>query len=153
MKTIKALSGKEFIVDDEDYEKVIAKGPWSVTSKNYIQKANHTTTIRLHRWLLGLKRSDKICVDHIDRNPLNNQKSNLRLCSNTQNKFNQAIQKNKVTSKYKGVFKNNKKWRAVINCNNKQMYGGLFDTEIEAAHKANELMLKYQGEFAVLNVI
>ena len=42
-------------------------------------------------------------IDHIDHNPLNNQKSNLRICSRAQNCMNQLPQKIQKSSKYKGV--------------------------------------------------
>lgn len=43
----------------------------------------------MHRWILGVK-DEKVLVDHIDHNGLNNQKSNLRIVSCGQNKKNQT---------------------------------------------------------------
>lgn len=57
------------------------------------------------------------------------------------------------SSKYKNVtkVKGTNKWRVSIIANQKYYYGGLFDNEIDAAAKANELMEMYHGKFAKLN--
>lgn len=158
MKTVQSTNGKEFIVDDEDFERVIAHGRWSVTIRNYvitkITTSQRSPVLGLHRWLLGLKRSDKVIVDHIDRNPLNNQKSNLRLCTQSTNGMN-VRKRNGTTSKYRGVSwrERDKKWRAYVNFKGKLIEGGQFNTENEAAQRANELRIKYHGKFANLNII
>lgn len=92
--------------------------------------------------------------DHIDRNPFNNQKLNLRKCSYSQNLMNRAKTWS-GTSKYKGVAWDNnlKKYRVRVSSHGKQYSGGIFDNDKEAAKSANILMQKHHGEFAVLNVI
>lgn len=50
-------------------------------------------------------------VDHIDRNPSNNNVSNLRWCNKSQNNINSKIQKNNTSGK-KGVKKDRETWRA-----------------------------------------
>ena len=67
-------------------------------------------------------------LDHIDRNPLNNALSNLRLVTHQQNCFNLSV---------KGYSwqPHSKKWRASILVNKKQKHLGYFKTE-EEAHSA-----------------
>jgi len=96
-------------------------------------------------------------VDHIDRDGLNNQKSNLRVCTNSQNSCNKIAHSDRRASKYKGIghTKRNrtKKWSAKICVNGKQKGLGSFLTEREAAEAYNVAALKYHGEFANLNVL
>lgn len=96
-------------------------------------------------------------VDHKDRNIFNNQKENLRLVHNKYNQVNKAKRKN-AASKYKGVYykphsSKSKPWRVEVGFNGQRFNGGGFDNEISAAVKANELMMKHHGDYAVLNVI
>ena len=55
-------------------------------------------------------------VDHIDTQRLNNDLSNLRWASHSQNCYNQNKKISKSSSKYKGVFWNKKmqKWHAQV---------------------------------------
>jgi hypothetical protein len=99
--------------------------------------------------------SSRLDVDHIDRNPFNNSKSNLRLVTRSENCMNRGKQSGVYTSKYKGVIyrKDRKRWRAKVTANNRVIYGGMYDTEREAAIAVNKLYVQYHGEFAVLNII
>jgi len=75
-------------------------------------------------------------VDHIDRNPLNNRRSNLRVVSNKQNSENTASAR-RASSKYRGVHRDpmapNKPWRAAVTHNYRQYNSPRFATE-DAAH-------------------
>jgi hypothetical protein len=105
----------------------------------------------MHRLVLGLGDNKQI-VDHFDHNGLNNQKSNLRPCSNSENISNsrKIIPK---TSRYKGVCwdKERNKWLAKISINKKDIKIGRFDKEKDAARAYDEAALKYFGEFACTN--
>lgn len=92
---------------------------------------------------------DAYVIDHIDRDPLNNQRNNLRICTQVQNMYNQSLNKLN-TSGFKGVFYNKElnKWTAQIKVNQKNIYLGIFD-KIEDAHQARiKADLKYFGEFS-----
>lgn len=90
-------------------------------------------------------------VDHINNNPLDNRKNNLRVVTVAQNNMNKKSSKNS-TSKYIGVYWNtNNKWKASINQNNKYKFLGLFDNEIDAARARDEATKIYFGEFGNLN--
>jgi hypothetical protein len=89
------------------------------------------------------------CVDHVNMNTLDNQRSNLRLANKQKNSQNTKRRKDNASG-YKGVAvnQNGKKWRAYITVNKKRIHLGEHDTP-ELAHKAYcEAAMKYFGEFA-----
>ena len=104
-----------------------------------------------NRVILDLKDS-KIQSDHRDTNGLNNQRNNLRPCTNLQNQRNKTCKIN-GTSKYKGVYwnKKSKKWDTRISVDKKRICGKSFKDEIEAAKAYDEMAKLYFGEFAYLN--
>lgn len=83
--------------------------------------------------------TNKIVVDHIDNDKLNNNLLNLRLVTNREN----VSRKQNTTSKYTGVYFYSKinRFRARIRVKNKRIDLGQFKTEIEA-HNAYLKALK-----------
>jgi len=102
---------------------------------------------KMHWFLDG-----KIWKDHIDRNGLNNQRSNIRDCDNSKNQMNKIKSKNK-SSIYKGVcyLKKLNKWEVRIQINGISTLIGRYKDEIFAAKKYDELAKIYHKEFARLN--
>lgn len=161
MKEIPLTHGYITIVDDEDYEYLSQFKWWAMKKGNYIyaersnycnktKKSNH---MKMHREIM--KVTDKsILVDHIDRNPLNNQKSNLRLCNKQQNAANSKKRKG-GSSKYRGVslcWDRKNRYIARLYYKGRNYHLGRFKTEIEAAKAYNEKALELYGEFANLNI-
>lgn len=139
--------GKFAIVDDGDFDAV------SVYSW-YLQRGYAVTRkLRLHHFIIGNPPAGLV-VDHIDGNPLNNQRANLRWATVAQNVQNAASQRG-VTSRFKGVHRRSSRriWEAVINSNNNQQHLGSFMSEFDAARAYNAAAIKRYGEFARLNVI
>lgn len=117
------------LVDDEDRQMLEKMGKWHIKSSGYCAKNSSTKmgkrkTLLMHRIILNPP--DYMQVDHINGNPLDNRKCNLRIVSNQQNSFNRT--------KIKGYYykKQAKKWQSQIMLNDKKIYIGLFDTEEEA---------------------
>ena len=144
-------------IDDEDFEK-IKHHTWRYelhcrSKKPYIIRKKSGKRIWLHREVLGLPSGRHIQVDHINGDPTDNRKCNLRVCEKgAQNAINRPKQKNN-TSGYKGVFyrKDSKKYRAALRVNQKLIHLGQFDNPEDAAKCYNEAAVKYFGEFAYLN--
>ena len=93
-------------------------------------------------------------IDHINHNPLDNRRENLRICTHQQNQMNKAASKNKIV-KYKGVtvetHLKKKPFRAIINVCGKKRCLGRHATALKAALIYDAAALEYHGEFACTN--
>jgi hypothetical protein len=154
MKIIKATKGYEVIVDDSDYD-WLSKFRWfsNVDPKGYvsIRANNKGALLYMARMILGV--SDKnLCVDHINRNSLDNRRCNLRICTRKQNTQNVKLNRTN-TSGYRGVnfYKQNRKWVAKISIDGRRKSIGYYSTPEDAARAYDNICLKERGEFAVLN--
>jgi len=132
MKLIPLNHGKFAKVDNEDYE-IISLHKWSA-HKNYKDTFYATRTkkkLYMHRIILGLKKSDKKIVDHINGNGLDNRKINLRITTNRINQQNRHIhRKGKVVGANR---RPNGKYESRIWDNGKLKSLGVFSTAIEAS--------------------
>ena len=170
MKFIDLTKGYKAIVDDEDFERV-SQYKWYAliqekVNSTYVcparQHYNNKITgkpkySRMGRFILNAPTN--LQVDHIDGNPLNNQKSNLRLVTNQQNQMNCGSKNNKTG--YKGISymkaivatsPNLKKpYMAHIMFNRKHIYLGYFKTAKEAAKAYDSKAKELFGEFAKTN--
>lgn len=159
MKEIKLTRGQVALVDDKDFN-WLNQWKWHIRKGRSDKKWYATHTIRIgmkykvilmHRFILGLTDS-KIQCDHKDGDSLNNQRSNLRSATNTQNQQNKK-KRQYCSSKYKGVTwcKDHQKWRVRIIIDRKPLTIGYFCEEIDAAVAYNESAKKHFKEFASLN--
>lgn len=110
-------------------------------------------TLRMHRIITNAPQDKQ--VDHINGNPLDNRKCNLRVCTQKENSRNREKRKEKTSSIYKGVcfHKRKHKWQASITLDGKLIHLGYFKTQNEAALIYNEAAKKYHGEFAKFNKV
>lgn len=146
--------GKYAIVDDEDYERVM-KYKWHVSHAGYpVRKATVSKgkerTLLLHRFIMNMDFGNNLEIDHINRDTLDAQKQNLRICTTAENKRNRSINKNKIVG-FKGVHKEGRGWRAVIYFNGKKYNLGTYLLQKDAALAYDRAARKYFGEFACLN--
>ena len=121
-------------IDKDDLEKC-SQLTWHYAKNKdskYIQTRIKGKMVKLHRYIMNINNSNLV-VDHINRNPLDNRKSNLRICSYKENSFNKSIRSDN-TSGISGVsfHKTNKKWRAKIKYNNLTIHLGYFEDINEA---------------------
>lgn len=98
--------------------------------------------IFFHRQIIECPRG--MVRDHINRNRLDNRKSNIRITSQQVNVINRGNQVNN-TSGYPGVYwdKSNNKWRAAIWVNYKRIYLGSFDNLKDAIYAKKNAERKY----------
>jgi len=154
MKRIPLSQGKFTLVDNKDFLLLNDAGVKIYFDGNYAcfeKKINNKIKkIYLHRFLLDVPKN--LFTDHINGNSLDNRRSNLRICTMTQNNQNTRLSVDN-TSGFKGVgyLKSTKKWRAYITKNSKQIFLGTFFTKKKAALAYNVAAKQYFGEFARLN--
>src|ERR1035437_2247560 len=137
---LKTKKGLEFFIDEQD-KKLVSKKVWRI-DHGYVRSG---TNCYLHRYLLNFPKNK---IDHIDGNPLNNCRSNLRICTQQENLWNMKKRKN-TSSKFKGVSwsKKDKVWCAHITKDYKSYHLGSFKTEIEASKIYNNKALEIFGNF------
>lgn len=155
--------GKGFVavIDDEDADLVVGYKwyPMKAEGKVYAAGWKHMPPgrffVHLHRLIANAQPGD--IIDHLDRDPLNCRRSNLRRVTRQQNSFNRGPNQNgkPSTSKYKGVFwcRNSGRFRARIALNKKRIYLGYFDNDEDAARAYNAKAVELFGEFAYLNPV
>lgn len=124
------------LVDAEDIERVLALGTWGLHSKGYAVSWVDGRNVLLHRFLMGLEAGNRVQVDHIDRNPLNCVRSNMRRATFGQNRQNQPARGG--SSKHRGVSwdKTCDRWRARAKLDGRNQDIGWFCSELEAAEAA-----------------
>lgn len=103
--------------------------------------------LRMHN--LILPKRPGFVVDHINRNGLDNRRSNLRYATHGQNVAN-GVHHQRHYGSLKGAFKlpNDKRWTASITVNKKTYHLGRFDTEEQAHDAYMEAARRFHGEFA-----
>lgn len=111
--------------------------------------------VYLHRALTGAAEGE--LVDHVNRNPLDNRRSNLRIASRTVNNINRGKNKSwkgKPTSSAYKVVSWNKKikmWQAYICRDRKITHLGYFTEEKDAAKAYDTAAFDLYGDCAYLN--
>lgn len=156
-KEIPLTKGQIAIVDDEDYEKLIehkwcaqrarTKGTlyyYAVRMARDEHKCRYTEF--MHHVIMG-----RVKVDHKNHNGLDNRRENLRIANQAQNNANRRKDSGDCSSKYKGVTRENNRWRARIKADEKRIHLGLFHSEEEAARAYDQAAKELFGEFALLN--
>lgn len=146
----KGVKGFVSKVDDEDYE-ILSKYKWHTNKSKSGSIYARSGIGFIHR--LVMKANKGQIIDHVDRDGLNNQKSNLRFCNRSQNACNKKSKQN-GTSKYFGVYRQlNYNWISRITYNRRLYYLGTFKIELNAALAYNKKAIELHGEFARLNII
>lgn len=164
MKTVplhgQKAAGRVALVNDEDYDLVMQyrwhvaekpatptrrqSGPYAVVT---LWQSGRYRTLLMHELLTGWPQTD-----HADHDGLNNQRSNLRPATVTQNAGNQ-LPRLSTTSPYKGVswHSRSRRWQAGVQAGGRRRYLGFFLSELEAAYAYDAAAREMFGEFACTN--
>lgn len=160
-KEIPLTQGKVALVDDEYFDE-LSKYKWYTLRDHHYNRfyaIRHEkkedgifTLINMHRQILNYPAE---MIDHVNHDGLDNRRSNIRVCTNSENQHNSnARKRNKNnTSGFRGVSWNTtaKRWRAAIKKNLKDIFLGYFSTAEEAGHAYDKKAKELFGEVAVLN--
>lgn len=147
------LHDKQFIIDSADYE--VVKGyTWRAGRGNYVYtlvtEEGERRRIFLHRLIMGLKNVSwkEQQVDHIDGNPLNNCRNNLRLATAAENQINKKKPRRDNTTGHTGITYKDGKWIATLNYHGHKDFLGAFSTMEEAIKIRKEAEEILYGEYS-----
>jgi hypothetical protein len=156
----KIVAGIEVLFDGEDLPILNDGLGWTITAHGVkvsfprIEKYKNNVK-SMHRVIM--KPGPGMVVDHINGNVYDNRKSNLRICTRSENMWNRGPAKvGKVeTHGFKGVIKASpgkpKQWTAKLLCNGKKYLSKYFKTPKEAALAYDKMARDHHGKFAKLN--
>ena len=143
MKTIKLSNSDNFVkVDDEDYP-VLSRLNWYVSDCGYAVTDSPVKHLKMHKLIIG-PIGKKAVIDHIDRDKLNNQKSNLRVVSQKENCRN--------TDKYnesRFFYYSTKKKKWIIDSRSLGVRYIQVDTPVIARRVVTRLMLGFPKDIAL----
>lgn len=154
------VSGYKILVDSQDaylfdlYHWHIAKRRNKTYAARGVRRGGRRL-IYLHREIMNPPRGME--VDHIDHDGLNNSRTNLRICTQSQNQM--TSRRISAKSGFRGVYKHSKggrdyhKWFATIQIDGHRVHLGTFLSPVEAAMAYDNAARKHFGEFASPNFI
>ena len=115
MSTI-TINGQSVIIDPEDYY-IICSKKWQIVNgyarRHLSVKDGKRVYLYMHHEILGFVPKKGLVIDHINRNRLDNRKSNLRVVTHSKNSINisNGVRKRGVTFYHKN---RSNPWRARI---------------------------------------
>ncbi len=141
--------GEEFYIDSFNLDRVSGHN-WWITKKGYVEGVVCGKNTMLHRYLTNC--DDEHLIDHKNHITWDDRLSNLRVCSESENRYNSSMQSNN-TSGTIGVSweKRDKKWRAYISADNKRIELGKFINYEDAVNARQIAEEKYHKEFSYAN--
>ena len=166
-REIKLTKGYVTIVDDEDFA-WLSVVSWSAFMAHTGSVYAQAGFVRLQpdgtRRVTGCREMQRVILDpdgvvprslkadHKDGDTLNNQRSNLRLVTNSISNINRRMPKSNASG-FRGVYweTRGQRWIARLRLNGKLYWGGQFATALEAGRAYNVLAILHNGPDAQLN--
>lgn len=149
IKVVNSRTGKitAYSKIDENDLGLIRQYKWHLTSNGYLATRTNYKIMFLHQLFLDYDTTRYEC-DHINRDKLDNRRSNIQIITNQENSRNKGPNKNNRTGR-KGItlfIKRKKKYMARIMHNGKNIYLGYFMNLEDAIKARKEGELKYWGK-------
>lgn len=125
---------------------------WYYSTRGYAETNCRATRKNLKMHRLIMQPPTGMVIDHINSDPLDNRRDNLRICTQTENARNSKHQQ-RTKSGLRGVYWSNKdrKWTARINTGGKFRSLGYFNNKIDAAVAFDTAARELYGTYAKLN--
>lgn len=161
MAEIKLHGGQVALVDDEDYPR-LSQHKWYLHNAGYATRRDGRRNGKqysrsMHREILGLGPGE--ACDHINGNPLDNRRCNLRLATASENIINKRPSRKNGSCEWRGVHfvtgnRYQKRWRARLVKEGRGYHGGHFESPRMAALAYNNLALEHFGpDFRFFNQV
>lgn len=110
----------------------LASRRWSLRPDGYAVRMVGGRIVRMHRAVAGLRHGDPRVVDHINGDPLDNRRANLRVCTRAENAQNRHGRPMRGAHWHAA----SGRWRARVKLNYIEHHLGLYDTQVAAAEAA-----------------
>lgn len=140
MKVLALKSNQLVLLDDEDLERAAAFA-WCLSGNGHVMRyetwRGRPYAVYLHHFIVGRPLNRNKLIDHINQNPLDNRKENLRIADKRINALNTGLRRDN-TSGFKGVYRKRDRWRAAAFLNGKYISLGSFATKGEAEYARQE---------------
>lgn len=143
--------GLSSLIDENDYDLVVTRRWYPDQSRetNFYARSGKQG-ISMHRLILGVEETH-VVVDHINRDGLDNRRSNLRVATHAENNFNVGIRNNNSLGLIGVGLRESGRWSARIINNYRHIRLGMFDSAIDAAIAYDKAAIELRGESAVTN--
>ena len=142
---IETSHGDFILIDEEDLD-LVMRYSWCINARGYAHAHFGKKWVTLHRYLLGIT-DPTVTVDHINGDPLDNRRENLRVCSQAENVLNRKLGKNN-TSGHAGVIKlPSGHFGAKITLSRKTIWLGTYKEFEDAVRVRKDGENKYFGDF------
>jgi len=140
------INNKEFYFDLDDFDK-IKNICWNINKNNRVMGRDCVTkkTVSMHKIIMNSRKNQ--IIDHIDRDPRNNRKSNLRFCLHKENIRNSSKSINNTTG-FTGVYFYGEKYRPRIEVDGIAINLGSYEDITDAIFARLKAEKEYFGEFA-----
>lgn len=150
-KCLRVRGAKSCVKVDPDIHTRAAARSWHLHQgypATTIGSGRKAYKLYLHRFVTEAKPGT--IIDHVNGDPLDNRRENLRVATKSQNAANTGPS---VVNRLglKGVSRRGEKYRAFIHKGGKTIYLGAFDTSKAAACRYDREAKKLFGEFAKTN--
>lgn len=139
---IPLTQGRIAIVDDEDYP-TLMEVPWHFKN-GYAAWSDYSQARPFRVWMHDLIMGVSSGVDHIDRDGLNNGRSNLRIATKSLQGHNRLMPKRDLP---RGVSLARGRYQASIRVDGTLLYLGRYDAPEEAFEIYRQKCLEVHGEY------